>query len=120
LPTITADNLRRLMHELRESVGAFAIHLSKLADGTLDSDGRDRIDKMRANARQMDKALAEIVILFGLDTHEASGYWPTVFDTWAEEWTALREPKSIKAQLLDLIKRELGSREDKLRIKESV
>jgi hypothetical protein len=61
------DQIRRLMHALREPVGAFAINLSLLADDDLNGQARKRVATMKTNVRRMTEALSEIAAAFDLE-----------------------------------------------------
>ena len=61
------DEIRRLLHALREPVSAFSIYLSLLDNGDLGASRRPHLDAMHANVEHMSKALAEITSAFGLE-----------------------------------------------------
>ena len=61
------NDLLRLIHELREPLGSFAIRLSLLETMNLTKDARKQLDAMRASIERMAKAVTDIASAFGLD-----------------------------------------------------
>src|SRR5688572_23738825 len=61
------DELRDLVHALREPVGAFAIRASLLDDQPLTVDGRQQLEAMIADVKRMADALARITARFQLE-----------------------------------------------------
>ena len=66
------DEILRLLHALREPMGAFFIHLALLDDEPLSENGRERLDAMFGNVERMAAALGEITARFGLEVGEAT------------------------------------------------
>jgi hypothetical protein len=66
----TNDQIRRLLHGLREPVSAFAIHVSLLDDTQLDASARRSVDAMLANVEHMTKAFTAITKAFGLEVDD--------------------------------------------------
>jgi len=62
------DEICRLVHALREPVGAFSIHLTLLDDGKLSENGHKQLDAMLGNVERMAAALSDITKAFGLET----------------------------------------------------
>jgi signal transduction histidine kinase len=65
------DDVRRLMHELREPLGSFAIRLSLLDEADLSRDARRHLDVMRTSVQRMAKTIGEITTAFGLEDSAA-------------------------------------------------
>jgi hypothetical protein len=63
----TTDEIRRLMHALREPVGALVINLSLLDNERLSAEGRQRLDASLSNVHRMVEAIAEMTARFGLE-----------------------------------------------------
>ena len=61
------DEIRRLVHALREPVGAFVIHVSMIEDEQLTDDVREHVQAMLSNVERMVGALADITSRFGLE-----------------------------------------------------
>ena len=70
--TPKADEIRRLLHALREPVGAFAINVALLDDEALNEAARQRMNAMLSNVERMAKALAAITKAFGLDVGDST------------------------------------------------
>ena len=66
------DELRRLMHALREPVGAFVIRLSLIEEEAVNEETREHLESMLASAHQMVKALSAITSCFGLEAGSAT------------------------------------------------
>lgn len=63
----TTDEIRRLMHALREPVGALVINLSLLDNEGLTPAARERLDAALGNVQRMVEAIATITARFGLE-----------------------------------------------------
>ena len=72
LATPKADEIRRLLHALREPVGAFAINVALLDDEALNEAERQKINAMLSNVERMTKALAAITKAFGLEVGDST------------------------------------------------
>jgi hypothetical protein len=72
LATPKADEIRRLLHALREPVGAFAINVALLDDEALNEAARQRMNAMLSNVERMAKALAAITQAFGLEVGDST------------------------------------------------
>jgi hypothetical protein len=59
--------LRRILHDLRDPVGAFVIHLSMLDDRGLDEDVQRHVDAMLGAVQRMVGALADLTAQFELE-----------------------------------------------------
>jgi len=63
----TTDELRRLMHALREPIGALVINLSLLDNEDLSASGRERLEATLGNVHRMVEAIADLTASFGLE-----------------------------------------------------
>ena len=54
------ESLRKLLHALREALGALAIDLALFADQRLSSDGQKRLDALRENVKRTESAIKQI------------------------------------------------------------
>jgi len=68
----TTDEMRRLLHRLREPLGAFAIRLTLIDDAALDEDSRAHVDAMLAEVQRMTHALEAITARFGLEVGDCT------------------------------------------------
>jgi hypothetical protein len=68
----TTDELRRLMHALREPVGALVINLSLLDNEDLSVEGQKRLDATLGNVQRMVEAIAALTGRFGLEGGSAT------------------------------------------------
>ena len=66
------NEIRKLMHALREPVGAFVIRIALLDDEKLSDDARDHINAMLVSVQKMMRALTEMTARFGLDAGETT------------------------------------------------
>jgi hypothetical protein len=66
------DEIRRLVHALREPVGAFVIHVSMIEDERLSDDVREHVAAMLSSVERMVGALADITSRFGLELGDAT------------------------------------------------
>jgi hypothetical protein len=67
-----ADEIRRLLHALREPVGAFAINVALLDDQALNEAERQKMNAMISNIERMTNALAAITKAFGLEVGDST------------------------------------------------
>ena len=72
MTTPKADEIRRLLHALREPVGAFAINVALLDDETLNEAAREKMNVMLSNVERMTKAMAAITKAFGLEAGDST------------------------------------------------
>jgi hypothetical protein len=72
MATPRADEIRRLLHALREPVGAFAINVALLDDEALNEAARQNVNAMLSNVQHMTKALAAITKAFRLEVGDAT------------------------------------------------
>jgi hypothetical protein len=72
LSPTTTDELRRLLHRLREPLGAFAIRLTLLDDATMDDAARAHVDAMLAEVQRMTRAVEAITARFGLEVGDST------------------------------------------------
>jgi hypothetical protein len=72
LATPRADEIRRLLHALREPVGAFAINVALLDDEALEPAARQRLNAMISNVERMTNALAAITKAFRLEVGDST------------------------------------------------
>jgi len=68
----TTDDLRQLLHALREPVGAFAIKLALLDDEQLSDDARRCINQMLSEVERMAEAISAISSHFRLEVGDAT------------------------------------------------
>jgi hypothetical protein len=61
------NEIRGLLHALREPVGAFVIHLSLLDDEDLSEEARSHLEAMLVNVQRMVEALGDITSSFDLE-----------------------------------------------------
>jgi signal transduction histidine kinase len=61
------DEMSRLLHDLREPLGAFVIYLALLDDEKLSDDGRKHLESMLGSVQRMVTAVGEIASSFGLE-----------------------------------------------------
>ena len=61
------DEIRRLVHALREPVGAFVIHVSMIEDERLSDDAREHVAAMLSSVERMVGALADLTSRLGLE-----------------------------------------------------
>jgi hypothetical protein len=66
------DETRKLLHALREPVGAFAIHVSLLDDEELSARAQHHLDAMLISVERMTAALAAITSRFGLELGDST------------------------------------------------
>ena len=66
------DQTRRLLHALREPVGAFAIYIALLDDEDLSAGARSHVDAMLVNVEHMMKALTAITSAFSLEVGDST------------------------------------------------
>lgn len=66
------DEIRQLVHALREPIGAFVIHASLIEDEQLSDTAREHLIAMLSNVERMVGALAEITSRFGLELGDAT------------------------------------------------
>ena len=66
------NEIRRLLHALREPVSAFAIHVALIDDRDLNEDARSSLDAMLTQVEHMTKALAAITKAFGLELDDST------------------------------------------------
>ena len=67
LTTPNSDGFGRLLHDLREPIGAFIIYLSLLENEELSADGRRHLEAMVRNARRMAKMIGDFAEALGLE-----------------------------------------------------
>jgi hypothetical protein len=65
----TPDEVRRLMHAMREAVGAFVLRVALLEDADLSESARDTRDAMLHDVERMSRALRAMTEAFGLEHH---------------------------------------------------
>jgi hypothetical protein len=63
----TKEELSRLLHDLREPIGAFVIYLALLDDEELSSDGRKHLEAMLRNVERMVASIDVVASTFGLE-----------------------------------------------------
>jgi hypothetical protein len=63
----TQDEVRRLMHAMREAVGAFVIRVALLEDRDLSESARTTRDEMLHDVERMTRALRAMTEAFGLE-----------------------------------------------------
>ena len=68
----TQDEVRRLLHAMREAVGAFVIRVALLEDQDLSESGRTTRDAMLHDVERMARALRAMTDAFGLEMHGAT------------------------------------------------
>jgi hypothetical protein len=61
------EEIARLLHELREPMGAFVIYLALLDDEPLSEDGKRHLDTMLGNVQRMVATIGKIASSFGLE-----------------------------------------------------
>jgi signal transduction histidine kinase len=66
------NELRALIHALREPVGSFVIRLALLDDEELSDDAQEHIDAMLSSVQRMIRALTEMTSRFELDRGEST------------------------------------------------
>jgi hypothetical protein len=66
------DETRKLLHALREPVGAFAIYVSLLDDEELSARAQHHLDAMLVSIERMTAALAAITSRFGLELGDST------------------------------------------------
>ncbi|HEV8246972.1 MAG TPA: hypothetical protein VGP93_14440 [Polyangiaceae bacterium] len=64
----TNDEIIRLLHDLRDPLGSFAIRLSLLDETPMSDDARRHLAEMHKSFKRMTHALATITTAFALDT----------------------------------------------------
>jgi hypothetical protein len=62
------EEIRDLLHDLREPVGAFVIYLSLLDDEEVSPEARRHLEAMLASVKRMVEGLARITARFGIET----------------------------------------------------
>jgi signal transduction histidine kinase len=67
LTTPNTDGIDRLLHDLREPIGAFIIYLSLLENEELSADGRRHVEAMVRNARRLAKMIGDITEALGFE-----------------------------------------------------
>ena len=72
MATPKADEIRRLLHDLREPVGAFAINVALLDGEALNEAARQKMNAMLSNVERMSKALAALTKAFGLEAGDST------------------------------------------------
>jgi len=66
------DEIRRLVHALREPIGAFVIHASLIEDDDLNDEAREHVRALLSNVERMVGALAAITSRFGLELGDST------------------------------------------------
>ena len=68
----STDEIRDLLHEVREPIGALVIYLSLLDNEALSAEGRHHLEAMLGNVQRMVKGVAGLVEGFGLERGSAT------------------------------------------------